>query len=668
MLKIKEENVFCTVLLFSTLLIYLKVLYFDFVNFDDPIYITTNDHILAGFQWEDIKWAFTSFHATNWHPLTWFSHNLDFYCYGLIPAGHHVTNIILHSINSLLVFYYFRETTGYNWRSFIIAGFFALHPLHVESVAWVSERKDVLSAFFWLLTMILHFRFLQTKKYKYYSLSLLTFILGLLSKPMVVTLPFALILLETWPLNRITFEKRSDTFKQIKASFLEKTPFFLFSLMSCLITYLAQDRGGAVITLNYLPYFVRISNSFVSYTRYIWKIFWPDNLAIQYPHPGTNIDYIFLLLSIAILVAISIMAFRLIRVKPFLFSGWFWFLGTLIPVIGLVQVGSQAMADRYTYIPAIGIFIMICFWGTEYNKKFQSYFIYLSSAFLIVFAILTWYQLDVWKSSKTLFANSIQHTRNNSISHYLLGQALAAEGNFDDALDQAKLSVLFGSNFAEAHNTLGTLYLQKNMENEAVKHFKEAIKLKPSLWHPYANIGLWLAKKGEYGKADFYLQKADKFLERNAYNHVALGIAWAKIGNSEKAIEHFQASLLLRPDAANTLNNLGKTLLDSGDVVNAKYYLNKALGINPDSPEIINNYGLVLLKENDIEGAIINFSYALKLNPDYEKARINLYKSIKLFSKSKKRMVPLNVSKKSPALVPTALSYTVGHEPFETRY
>lgn len=636
MLKIKEEKFFCIVLLFSTLLIYLKVVFFDFVNFDDPIYISTNDHILTGFSWENIEWAFTSFHATNWHPLTWLSHSLDVYFYGLNPAGHHVTNIIFHSINSLLVYFFFRETTGYNWRSFILAGLFALHPLHVESVAWVSERKDVLSAFFWLLTMILYSRFVVTKRFKYYILSLIVFIFGLLSKPMVVTLPFALILLEIWPLNRIEFEKRSECLKQIKSSLIEKLPFFVLSILSCIITYLAQDKGGAVIKLDFLPYFVRISNSLISYIKYIWMIFWPNNLAIQYPHPGLKIDFFLLLVSIVILVAISIIVLRLIRVKPFLFSGWFWFLGTLIPVIGLVQVGSQSMADRYTYIPAIGIFMMISFWGTEYKQKFQSFFTFLSSLSIVILSILTWHQLDVWENSKTLFANSIQHTKNNSISHYLLGQALVNEGNLDDALDHAKLSVFYGSNFADAHNTLGTLYIKKEMEKEAVEHFNEAIRLKPGSWHPYANLGLLMATKGNHEKADCYLQKAERFLEKNAFNHTALGMAWAKIGNSEKAIEHFKASLLLRPDTADTLNNLGKILLDSGDVFSAKYYLNKALSISPDSPEVLNNNGLVMLKENDLEGAIIHFSYALKINPYYEKARINLYKAIKLAKLEKK--------------------------------
>lgn len=636
MIKIKDEKIFCAVLLFSTLLIYLKVIYFDFVNFDDPNYILINDHIFNGLRWENIKWAFASFYSTNWHPLTWISHSLDVYFYGLHPAGHHVTNVIFHSVNTLLVFYYFREMTGHNWRSFILAGFFALHPLHVESVAWVSERKDVLSAFFWLLTMILHARFVQTNRYKYYYLSLLFFILGLLAKPMVVTLPFVLVLLEIWPLNRITFEERSKTLDQIKSSLWEKTPFFILSSISCVITFLAQDRGGAVINFNYLPYFERITNSLTSYVRYIMKIFWPDNLALQYPHPGTDIDYVFLLLSIVILAAVSITVCRFIKTKPFLFSGWFWFLGTLVPVIGLVQVGSQAMADRYTYIPSIGIFMMIFFWGTGYSKTFQKGFVYLSSGLLVISSILTWYQLDTWKNSKTLFANSIQHTKKNAIAHYLLCQALASEGNLDDALEHGKLCVKYGPDFSEGHNTLATVYLQKDMEKEAVDHFNEAIKLKPDMWHPYINLGLLMAKKGDFEKADYYLQKAESLAEKNAYTHACLGLAWSNAGNSEKAIEHFQASVLLKPKEANTLNNLGKVFLDRGDVANAKYYLNKALMITPESPEIINNYGLVLLKENDLEGAIINFSYALKVKPEYERARINLYKSIKLLTNKKK--------------------------------
>jgi len=623
-----EERVFSLVLLLSTLIIYLKVIYFDFINFDDPSYIFINDHVLTGFQWKNIKWAFTTFYVANWHPLTWISHFIDFHFFGGHPAGHHVTNVIFHAINTLLVFHFFNKATGFVWRSFIIAGLFALHPIHVESVAWIAERKDVLSAFFWFLTMIFHLNYVQTKRTRYYFLSMSTFILGLLSKPMVVTLPFALILLEIWPLDRIKFEKISETFAQLKSSLWEKIPFFIFSLVSSVITYLAQDRSGAVMNLNVLPFNIRLWNAIISYFEYIKKMFIPVDLAIQYPHYGYNIDKILIFSSIAILLSSSVLAIRIIRSKPLFFTGWFWFLGTLIPVIGLVQVGSQSMADRYTYIPALGIFMIISFWGTEYKKLFANVYVIASSAFLVIISLLTWHQLDFWKNTRTLFAHSTEYTKNNCVALSLLGQALSMEGKIDEGIAQCKLSIQINPAFSEGHNSLGSLYTQKNMDDLAEYHFREAIKFKPNLWHPYSNLGQLLAKKGNFKESEYYMQMADSLSDKNSYNETVLGLAWAKTGNLDKAIEHFQASLLMRPDVPYTLNNLGKAFLDKADMDSAKYYLEKALDISPNSPEILNNYGLVLCAEKDFEGAIYYFASALKINPKYDKARINLYKTI----------------------------------------
>lgn len=631
-----EERFFSLVLIISTLIIYFKVVYFDFVNFDDPCYVLLNDNVITGLSWKNLQWAFSSFHSSNWHPLTWVSHMTDVYFFDYNAAGHHITNVIFHIVNSLLIFFFFSKSTGYAWRSFIIAGLFALHPIHVESVAWISERKDVLSAFFWLLTMICHLNYIKTKELKYYLLSLLMFILGLLSKPMVVTLPFALMLLEIWPLNRITFEQRSETLKQIKSSFLEKIPFFIFSSISCVITYLAQKDSGALMKIDALSFGYRVANTMISYLKYLGKIFWPENLAIQYPHPISNIDYALLIFSILIIFLMIFLSIKLIRTRPFLATGWFWFLGTLIPVIGLVQVGSQAMADRYTYIPALGIFFIVSFYGIEYKSKFTSWFVLVSSSVLVILSVSTWNQLDYWKNSKTLFSHSVECTGRNSVAHNLLGQALALEGDLNEGILHSKLSVELSPAFPEWHNNLGSLYAQNNMYKEAAVHFKEAVRLKPSYWYAHTNLGQLLAIEGNTKEAVHYLQKAEMYFEKNSYNHSLIGVAWAKAGDINKSIEHFRASLELRPNAPNVLNNLGKALLDKKDSENAKYYLKKALEISPNNPEIINNYGLVLLMENDPEGALIQFSYALKINPDYEKARINLFRTIISFSNQNK--------------------------------
>lgn len=636
-----EERVFSLVLLFATLIIYLKVIFFDFINFDDPAYIFINDHVLTGFQWKNVEWAFTTFYIANWHPLTWISHYIDYFSFGVHPAGHHATNVIFHAINTLLVFHFFNRATGFVWRSFIIAGLFALHPLHVESVAWVAERKDVLSAFFWFLTMIFHLNYVQTKRIKYYLFAILSFILGLLSKPMVVTLPFVLILLEIWPLNRIKFEKLSETLNQLKSSFGEKIPFFIFSVISSAITYLAQDRSGAVMNLDLLPFNIRFWNAITSYFEYLRKIFMPVDLAIQYPHYGNDIDRVLIVCSIAILLSTSILAIRIIRSKPFFFAGWFWFLGTLIPVIGLVQVGSQSMADRYTYIPALGIFIIMSFWGTNYKKAFTNIYVIASSAFLVTMSLLTWNQLDYWRNTRALFDHSAEYTKKNCVALSLLGQALSQEGKIDDAITKCKLSIEINPAFSEGHNALGSLYSQKNLDELADYHFRESIRLKPNLWHPYSNLGQILAKKGKFKEAEYYMQMADNLSlsDRNSYNETLLGLAWAKTRNLDKAIEHFHASLQLRPDVPHTLNNLGKSFWDKSDFDSARYYLEKALDLSPNSPDILNNYGLVLYSEKDFEGAIYYFSLALKIYPEYDKARNNLYKTISAILDKQKKTV-----------------------------
>lgn len=627
---LKADRVLGSVLLLSTLIVYFKVVYFDFVNFDDFLYIIHNDHVATGLKWDNIAWAFSSFHAANWHPLTWISHMMDVSFFGLNPAGHHIINVIFHSVNSLLLFYFFHHTTGQIWRSFIIAGLFALHPLHVESVAWISERKDVLSTFFWILSMIFHFRYVQSRNVKFYFLCFSTFLLGLLSKPMVVTLPFALILLEIWPLGRFTFKDVPETMKEIKTSVLEKIPLIVLSAVSCVITYFAQDSDGAVAKLHALPFESRVANAFVSYMSYISKVIWPEGLALQYTHPVNNIDYVFLIVSVLTLSLISFLAVKYIKTKPFIFTGWFWYLGTLIPVIGLVQVGIQSMADRYTYIPVLGLFMIISFWGHEHRKKYNSY-VLASSIALITISILTWNQLDFWKNSKTLFYRSIEYGKNNAMVHMLLGQALAFEGSYDEGIKHCELAIKINPFSSDRHNILGTLYASKNLTERAAFHFKESIRLEPYNWHPYSNLGQILANEGKSDEALLYLQKAEKLMIKSSYNHAMLGIAWAKIGNLDKSIEHFQESLILRPNVPDVLNKLGESLLAKDDIINAKFYIAKALEISPYDIAIINNYGLALLKEKNFEGAIIHFSFALKIYPESQKTRKNLYKAIEFF-------------------------------------
>ncbi|MDI6828453.1 MAG: glycosyltransferase family 39 protein, partial [Armatimonadota bacterium] len=414
-----------------------------FINFDDGEYVTENAHVRAGLTWEGLKWAFTTGHAANWHPLTWVSHMLDVEVYGLKPWGHHFTSLLLHIASALLLYGILRRLTGFQWRSALVAGLFALHPLHVESVAWVAERKDVLSAFFWMLTIWAYSYYVESPKIRTYIPVLAFFMLGLISKPMVVTLPFVLLLLDFWPLCRTTFSRNSLCIippKKVGYLVLEKIPLFILSAVSCAITYLVQQRGEAVRTLQTVPIADRISNAIFSYVAYIGKMFWPRNLAIFYPYPVEGLPIWEVVWLGLVLICITFVAAYLAWSKPYLIMGWLWYLGTLVPVIGIIQVGSQAMADRYTYIPLIGIFIIIA-WGlpdiigfTLKSKRkgeaIHSFGILPFGAIvsLVVFAICTWIQVGYWRDSVSLFEHTLAATKDNVVAHTSLADALREKG------------------------------------------------------------------------------------------------------------------------------------------------------------------------------------------------------------------------------------------------
>ena len=449
--KRRLEIVICLFLVSVSLLIYFQVTGFEFVTYDDESYITKNPYIKAGFTHESIVWAFTSGYSANWHPLTWFSHMLDMELYGLNPMGHHWTNLQIHIINVVLLFLFLRCMTGAVWRSAFVAALFAVHPIHVESVAWVSERKDVLCAFFWILSMWAYVGYVRRpNKTRYLSL-LILFALGLMSKPMIVTLPFTLLLLDFWPLYRFQsfIEKRKiNIFQAFSALFREKIPLFILSTVSSFVTFFVQQHGGAVAPMNSFPLESRMANAIVSYINYIWKMIWPLNLAALYPlrewHPGQVI------IAGLLLLILTILAVWARKRWPYFFVGWLWYLGTMVPVIGLVQVGVQRMADRYTYIPFIGLFIVVA-WGVGDISAKWSFRKYIRGLFggvvLFFLVIVAWLQTGTWKNGITLFTHTAQITNNNSIAYCGLGQAFDRHGKYDEAVkilfkstsDQSKL-------------------------------------------------------------------------------------------------------------------------------------------------------------------------------------------------------------------------------------
>jgi len=458
-IKKHHDVLLCLFLVVLTLAVYRQVQNFDFVNFDDHMYITENRHVKEGLTLKSTIWAFTTIHAANWHPLTWLSHMLDCQFFGMNSGRHHLTNLFFHITNSLLLFFVFRKMTGSSWQSGFVAALFALHPLHVESVAWVSERKDVLSAFFWMLTMWSYVWYVEHPGINRYLLVLLFFILGLMAKPMLVTLPFVLLLLDFYPLSRFQFQQSDDgnIFQQRSIYLrlvLEKLPLFVLAAISSAVTLYAQKRGGAVMSLDVIPIKVRIANALVSYIKYIEKMIYPSELAVLYPFQGM-LPWWEITGAGLLLVSISFLAIRVIKQSPYYAVGWLWYIGTLVPVIGLVQIGRQSMADRYTYIPLIGLFIVIAWGVPEIVAQWRHRKILLTIFATVLLSILmtvTWKHLRHWGNSITLFEHTLEVTSNNYLAHNNLGVALDIQGRTQEAIDHYLKALRIKPDYVEAHN------------------------------------------------------------------------------------------------------------------------------------------------------------------------------------------------------------------------
>ncbi len=504
----------CLLLAGAILLPYLQVKDHGFITLDDPMYVTENHEVQAGLTWQGVKWAFTTMQSSNWHPLTWLSHMLDCRLYGLHPPGHHMTNVAFHLADTILLFLFLARLTRALWPSALVAALFALHPLHVESVAWVSERKDVLSAFFWLTTMWAYAGYAAAPSLRRYLPVLLSFTLGLLAKPMLVTLPFVLLLLDFWPLGRIPggpapglTEAEDPGLVPARGVYrrllLEKIPLLALVAVSCLITMVVQADTGAMMPLAVMPLGPRIANALVAYVKYIVKLFWPYPMVFFYPLAPVP----WWQAAVAGLALLALSTFLLYRARryPYLAVGWFWYLGTLVPVIGLVQVGGQAMADRYAYIPFIGLFIMVA-WGVSELTAGRRHrqVVAATGAFMAILACLlsTWVQAGYWRNSETLFNHALQVDRNNYMAYHHLGMALANEGKTDQAIAMYRNTLALAPQYAPAYNNLGIIYAQLGRFDEAVSLFKAAIKLTPTNAVFYRNLALAYQKQGKNPEAE----------------------------------------------------------------------------------------------------------------------------------------------------------------------
>ncbi len=495
--------------------VYAQALNFEFTNFDDNAYVTGNGRVKSGLTLSGLVWSLHSTHSGNWHPLTWLSHMLDAEFYGLNAGGHHLTNVLFHMANTLLLFFLLRRITDTLWRSAIVAALFALHPLHVESVAWVAERKDVLSTFFGMLALISYVRYIQQRSRSGYGLALLCFMLALLAKPMLVTLPFVLLLLDYWPLGRINFSKkfRLQPAKGVSAVYFllrEKIPFFILTAASCAVTYYAQQSGGAMLPPELYPLDLRISNAIVAYLGYIGKLFWPAQLAVFYPYPDA-LGFWQVSAAAAVLLGLSAAVLVQIRQRPYLTVGWFWYVGTLVPVIGLVQVGGQAMADRYTYVPLIGLFIIIAWGAAEIfeRRRVKRIFAVLTTVILMLtLSAVSHQQVAHWTDSITLFSHALKGTRNNYLAHLNLGKALNDAGKDRQALQHYRDALHINPNSAHAHLNFANALLAQGEIDEASRHFFLTLRLNPDFAQAHNNLGIALMRKGKIMDAIFHFRKA----------------------------------------------------------------------------------------------------------------------------------------------------------------
>ena len=554
-----------------TVSIYWPVMRHDFVAYDDNQYVTSNVHVQNGLTLENLKWACFNPVGGNWHPLTVWSHMADCQLFGLKPWGHHLTSVLLHALNTVLVFLLLRGLTGAFWRSALVAALFGLHPLHVESVAWVAERKDVLSTCFGLVSLMFYARYgrkrlaVENRDVKArgvpaprrldYLLALVFFALGLMSKPMLVTWPFVMLLLDYWPLERF---KPSDARRLLT----EKIPFFALAAAVSVVTFVVQKRGGSGLAAEALPLGVRSGNALISYCRYLGKLLWPTDLAVFYPHPGYwPLERV--LLAGGLIVGLSVLLFVQRRRYPFLLMGWLWFCGTLVPVIGLVQMGGQAMADRYSYIPSLGV-LVLAVWGVyELTKSWHYRVVAWSvagSTAVVLCLALTRQQLGHWKDSEALFRHALEVTEYNYLAHLNLGSALVLKGQIDVAIRAFQEAIRLKPDFAEAHSNVGMALIRKGQIDEAFSEFQEAVRLKPDFAEAHSNLGMALVRKGQIDVAIMEFQEAIRLKPGFAEAHYNVGVALARKGQIEEAIRAFQEAVRLKPDFAEANDSLARAL------------------------------------------------------------------------------------------------------------
>ncbi len=624
----------------ATLLAYMGAVANGF-TFDDDVYIVHNEHLEAGWTAAAVGWAFRSGYASNWHPLTWLSHLADVELFAFAPAGHHLTSLLLHIANVLVLFLVLRAMTGTMWRSALVAALFALHPAHVESVAWISERKDVLSTLFWFLTMGAYAAYARRGGALRYGLVLACFALGLLAKQMLVTLPFALLLFDVWPLKRLTFRWGKGFGRELGARLREKAPLFALALAGSVATYVAQSRAGAVGDLVRYPLASRLGNAIVSYVAYLGKLLWPVDLAVFYPYRG-DLPLWQVGAALLLLAAVTALALRAVDRRPYVAVGWLFYLGTLVPVIGLVQIGEQAMADRYTYVPALGLFIIAAWLSSDLTRRRQALAIAVTAVWVIALAGLlrgTAAQVGRWANDEVLFRHALAVTEGNYLAHDNLGFALVSQQRTEEAIPHFGAALAVRPDYAISRNNLGRALIARGDFETAVEHLRKAVAGSPEVAAFRVNLALALAGAGRLDAAREEFALAARLDPGGQAATSGFGPTLARFGAllvREKrwtaAAPILARAVEIEPTMPDAEVSLAHALTARGEIAGAETHYRRALDLRPDPAAEYFGYGRTLVPQayfglastlaarGDAPGAAAAYREALRLSPSFAAA------------------------------------------------
>jgi tetratricopeptide (TPR) repeat protein len=609
----RRDLLLCLALLLATIAIYSQVAHFEFTNYDDPDYTTANRHVRTGVTSANVTWAFTSSYVANWIPLTWISHMLDFQFFGANAGAHHITNLVLHLLNTLLLFLILQRMTTASVASAFVAAVFALHPMHIESVVWIAERKDLLCTFFFLLTIGAYVEFVRHRSTIRYLAMLVFFACALMSKPMAVTLPILLLLLDYWPLQQFKMVN-------IRRLLVDKLPLFAMAIAASVVTFFVQRGGGAV--LESLPLGTRIENALVSYGVYLLKFVWPADLAVFYPY--SEIPWWKVLLALAGLLAISIAVILRREKRQSHFVGWFWFLGTLIPVIGLVQVGGQARADRYTYIPLIGLGIMLAWTFKAFIRKHKwarPHLVLITLGICGAWGAADFSDLKYWHDSQALFQHAIEVTDGNYVAFSNLASAVRQAGHPHDAIPIFERALALKPHFADAENGLGDALSADKRFDEALPHSEEAVRLEPNLLSARINLGAAYSRADRPKEAEQQYRVALQIDPESEQARSGLGVTLAEQNRFQEALPQLEEAVRINPDYADGHYNLGRVLGLQENDERAMVEFREAIRVDPNNADVHYNLGTALAKRERFSQAADEFRLAVDLKPDYVNAR-----------------------------------------------